>query len=495
MESRTLVTGLIKNTYDSVIDTSFGITDHPKSEIESVEFPSITAFWEQVSNLVPMTPIVLTGQLSLFGPAVPGIPIGKRELHLETRRNLNDIEKDLTENDYPVGPTTLDAILSFSAGQMVIRPQGTMESPYVYLGLYQSIVRNSIPLFVRRDYFESKIAPYFGTNKTTIEARVAGYAVKTNKFGRNFEALLKEFGIYKLYDPSIVKKLNEYILQVDGDDDLSRIEYVSESRYLDGDIWIALRTGGVDRIVSRFLDISDWNDLKNERAHLLDDIKNNYKDGKIISEYDQVNRLTKVNQIIDPMSIFHSHPNKPKSVFISYNHSNRDVAIKVKNALEKNGIKVLIDYEIMDAGENISEFIQNSIQTTDVTLSIVSNNSLLSSWVGMETTLTFYQEKLQNKKKFIACYLDDDFFQTDFRLEATKKIDEQISKIDAKIPEYTKLKIDTNDLNDEKSRLHKLRSDLGEYLQRLRETLTLDIRDESFDQSIVDIINTIKNSK
>lgn len=492
MNNDSIVSGLIKNTYDSVLDTSLGIKDHPRSEVDGVIFSSITEFWEEVSRLAPRTPITIRGQLSRFGPAVPGVPIGKRELHLETRRKLYEIEKDLIENGYPVGPTTLDAILSFSAGQMVIRPQIINESPYVYLGLYQSIVRNSIPVFVKKQYFEREIVQHFGANSTTFEALIVGYPVKTNKFGKNFEALLKEFGIYKLFDPNIINKFNEYILQIDGDDDLSRIEYISESRYLDGDIWIAIRADGVDRVVSRFLDISDPNDLKNERRLLIEDLKNVYSNSKIISEYDQIDRLTRVNQIIDPASLFLSRFNKSKSVFISYNHGDREIATQVKNALQKEDIKVLIDYEAMNVGENISDFIQNSIKKTDITLSVISNRSLLSAWVSMETILTFYQEELLDKKKFIACYVDDDFFQADFRLKATKQIDERIAEIDKKIPEYNSLKLDTNDLNHEKSRLYKLRSNLGEYLLRLRETLTLDIRDEKFDINISKLIDAIK---
>ena len=114
----------------------------------------------------------------------------KRAVHLEVRRNLKQIEQTLIENGHPVGPTTLDALLGFTAGQMVIRPD-IAEMPYVYLGLYQSIVRNSIPLFVRREYYEKKIAKYFKSN-TTVEALIVGCPIRCHEISKRFNFFLKE---------------------------------------------------------------------------------------------------------------------------------------------------------------------------------------------------------------------------------------------------------------------------------------------------------------
>src|SRR6476659_5876830 len=104
----------------------------------------------------------------------------------------------------------------------------------------------------------------------------------------------------------------------------------------------------------------------------------------------------------------------------SYNHADSTIADQLKAALEQRGIEVCIDKAVMGPGTNIQEFIERSIHDTDVTLSIVSNRSLLSAWVALETINTFYHETFQSNKKFIACYIDDDFFGTDFRLNATK---------------------------------------------------------------------------
>jgi len=175
-----------------------------------------------------------------------------------------------------------------------------------------------------------------------------------------------------------------------------------------------------------------------------------------------------------------------------YNHADSELAEKLNAALKKNGIEVRIDRAVMEAGATIQEFIESSIRETDVTISIVSNRSLLSAWVALESIETFYKEKSDGGKKFIACYIDDDFFGTDFRLKATKQIDAKIADIDNKIPAYIALKIDTNDLNNQKSRLYKLRNNLGDILVRLRESLCLDLRGDKFDESVLKIVSAIK---
>ncbi|WP_162458989.1 TIR domain-containing protein [Desulfosarcina ovata] len=206
--------------------------------------------------------------------------------------------------------------------------------------------------------------------------------------------------------------------------------------------------------------------------------------------YAVLDLLSELEQIGSPPVPALPAENQP-TVFISYNHGDSDVAQKLKKTLEQNGIAVRIDSEAMKAGEDIKSFIERSIEETTITLSIVSNNSLLSAWVAMETINTFYLEKFKRDKKLTACYLDDDFFKPRFRLEATQKIDAKIQEIDELIPEYIENKLDTIDLNNEKSRLHQLRNNLGEILLRLKETLTLDIRNDQYDKSLSRIIETI----
>ncbi|MEN0004729.1 MAG: TIR domain-containing protein, partial [Bacteroidota bacterium] len=95
-----------------------------------------------------------------------------------------------------------------------------------------------------------------------------------------------------------------------------------------------------------------------------------------------------------------------RSVFISYSHSDKFTATRVTEALKAADLEVKIDSTSMHAGEDIRTFIEQSVRDTAVTLSIVSKNSLLSSWVAMESAESFAAERMIDKK-FIAGYIDD----------------------------------------------------------------------------------------
>ncbi len=178
-------------------------------------------------------------------------------------------------------------------------------------------------------------------------------------------------------------------------------------------------------------------------------------------------------------------------IFISYNHNDREVAFRIKEALEKEDIDVIIDEVDMIAGTAIKEFIENSISEATVTVSLVSNKSLRSAWVAMETIDTFFLEKYRTNKKFIACYLDDDFFQSDFTLKTITEIDKQIEANQKLIRGYQKKKLDTRDLNNQNTRLLALRNNLDAIVGRLKDSKCLDVREESFGQSIQKLIDAI----
>lgn len=180
-------------------------------------------------------------------------------------------------------------------------------------------------------------------------------------------------------------------------------------------------------------------------------------------------------------------------VFISYNHGDQVVAQKIYDVLQREKIEVMMDNQKMEAGEDIKNFIDTCVKESNITLSLVSNNSLRSAWVAMETTNTFFLEKFSAHKKFIGCYLDEDFFQPDFTLNAISDIEKKIKENQELIPKYHEKMLDTRDLNNQNTRLLELRNNLDEIVRRLRESLCLDVRPEKFDQSMQQLIKSLKS--
>lgn len=177
-------------------------------------------------------------------------------------------------------------------------------------------------------------------------------------------------------------------------------------------------------------------------------------------------------------------------VFISYNHKDAETANRVKAFLESKNIHVTIDAEAMKAGEDIQAFIYKCIRETDVTLSLVSTNSLLSAWVGMETLNTLAGENIANKK-FIACTIQAEFFEMSFVRTSIEKIDARLTAIKDEMKYRIDNELGIEDLQNERSRNQTLKNDLPKIVANLKNRLNVDISNENFNPGMDRIVKAI----
>ncbi len=181
-----------------------------------------------------------------------------------------------------------------------------------------------------------------------------------------------------------------------------------------------------------------------------------------------------------------------RKVFVSYNHEDSAVAARITSSLRKSGIDVIIDCESMPSGDGIQHFIEDSIRKADVTLSIVSNRSLESAWVALESMTAYWFDKLDpGSRRFIPCYLDADLFDPEYSLKLKAKIDQEQRRIRELIKVNYDQEIDPLHLLSRHTRLKNLSDNLGRILARLNDSLTMDIREDAFERSMARIIETI----
>lgn len=249
---------------------------------KEVKVNHISSFWEAAmeGRINESCQVTIQGQLSVFAPFLIGSPKVKRECHLGYRRK---VQKSTQKTEI----SKIDAMLAYTAGQMVWRLD--IKRKFVMLGLYHSIIRNSIPIFVTNEYYTEKLEKIFkkSSNPYAIEAKIIGNVIEfPNEFIVDMANELK--GLIK---PSIVKKANKPVFAIMIDGDKTSIEYVSESRYLDGDIWVALEEKGEQFFVSRFINLADTYDLIESRNLLKEDRIKSHPDANILFEYDQVNKM------------------------------------------------------------------------------------------------------------------------------------------------------------------------------------------------------------
>jgi hypothetical protein len=264
---------------------------------DDLEIERITDFWRmEASTLAAEPTVVIEGTLSKYAPLLVGDQAMKRSLHFEFRRSLAKVLPDEKR-------CQVNALLGYTAGQMVLR-LSMEELEWEYLGLYQSIVRNSIPVFVEKSYYRSVVGDLFGTEETScIEAVVRG---RVEQLPSSFVSeFLKQYQLSDLINLRVIQDASRptYGLLVNGED--SEVRYVRRSRYLDGDIWVALELDEGEIFLSRFCDLSDPKDVRASEHFLDSEIQNAYgsRVKRVIFQYDQETRNLAVAQSVDLESL------------------------------------------------------------------------------------------------------------------------------------------------------------------------------------------------
>jgi DNA-binding transcriptional MerR regulator len=255
-----------------------------------------------------------------------------------------------------------------------------------------------------------------------------------------------------------------------------------------------------DKVFSALKEITkDDTDLQNQLLTLMARYKDirrleiigafNAGDGFMHRANLNMSILTLINQVEEQCLGLES-----EAVFISYSRTDAVTANLIKKYLVANNINVVIDDDNLTGGKDITAFIRESIRNTGVTLSIISKKSLLSSWVAMESILTFQQEKSTNAHRFIGCYIDKDFLSNSFTNGAIATINEELNKL----LEYKKQRIDqglsTRDLDNEFTRWSELRQNIDEIIRRLRENLCIDVHESVLEANLPKIIDAIRNT-
>ena len=242
------------------------------------------------------------------------------------------------------------------------------------------------------------------------------------------------------------------------------------------------------------LQSSRWNSLQKEiAAGTISDDNAKLNKNKIVNALLNLARKlpddVKVEGIEMP-NIIKKIFGKKSKVFISYNHKDKVDAHRIRDFFKENNVQVTIDSEAMKAGEDIKSFINKCIRETDVTISLVSTNSLMSAWVGMESINTMVGEKIADKK-FIAVAIETSFFERSFVRTAVGQINKTMEEIDEEVKWRLENNVGMEDLQNERSRYSDLKSKLPSIVANLKERLTIDITGDNFAPGMQRVLKTI----
>ncbi len=180
-------------------------------------------------------------------------------------------------------------------------------------------------------------------------------------------------------------------------------------------------------------------------------------------------------------------------IFISYNHKDQTVALKIRDILLANEFEVLLDIEKMRTGQDIEQFILQCIKESGITLSLISSNSLMSAWVTMETMISNVNGKLRDRN-FMPCYIDKEFFDRDFTGKALEKIENELKEITDLMKSALDKGWGIEDLQSERTRYNKMKANLPEIIGKLRNSLCIDLTPANFNNGMQKILDDLRKN-
>lgn len=283
--------GVIDYFYRRISQAASGSQTRDRPAPHIVNCAGMSDLWQFVEDLmlqkqpIDEAPAIhIQGQLSPYAPLLFGNPMHKRQLHLELRQSAVQLIEEL---GYEFGDI-LNGLLSYSAGQMVIMPY--FRSNYVFLGLYESIVRNSIPIMIERQYYNATLGSLF-RQFNTLDVRLQAFLGKIPNYTKD---ALDDFGITERLRSILGEQTIQQIgkpncaLFVQGDDDtFIDLPDMSgkplSSRYLDGDVWVA---NAENSLITRFINISSREEMLNAVAQINHELRKSAHGRGTVSSFD-----------------------------------------------------------------------------------------------------------------------------------------------------------------------------------------------------------------
>ena len=250
---------------------------------------SVTEFYDDPEVQKPGAKVKICGTFSNYIPLLPGKARHKRDLHLEFRKKIEGIKERFHAQNHRMYESTINYLLSLSSGQMVLR-MPKFDGFYVPCAIYESIARNSVLLLVEREVYDdmhSKLISLQTVNKDFAEMEVEG---QVHEFDNQFlysirQIMLEMKGVADIVD---LRKL-ECLLGTKAlylRKENAKYRYIGPARFLDGDIWVAIKSNCDEELITRFLNLSDKEELAEQRRSIIDELKYKYQGWSIIKGFD-----------------------------------------------------------------------------------------------------------------------------------------------------------------------------------------------------------------
>jgi TIR domain len=189
-------------------------------------------------------------------------------------------------------------------------------------------------------------------------------------------------------------------------------------------------------------------------------------------------------------------PEKEKKsikVFISYNVLDSVYVAKIVDYFKGTDIDYFIDSEAMMPGENIKQRVEKEIKKCDYFLIVLSQNSLASNWVLLESFFA-YMKKRVDRGKLLPVIIDDYLFNDTFVTGIVVDKQRQVDEIDLKIEELKKISAGFTHLMDKRNMLTDFKNKFDVLIKDYRDSSVTNIGPEEFGKGMDKLVSSMKKT-
>jgi hypothetical protein len=150
-----------------------------------------------------------------------------------------------------------------------------------------------------------------------------------------------------------------------------------------------------------------------------------------------------------------------------------------------------VDLNDLSAGSEIQGFIDKALRENDFVVSIISQNSLESGWVGKERTVVQFLNK--TNQNWIPVAIDGAWKDDKFFFSVNESIDKKITNVRKQMRKALDSDLDISPFTEELKRFQDLKANIGSTIATLKSLLVVDISGELFDIGMPKVVKKIKS--
>ncbi|MCU0443823.1 MAG: toll/interleukin-1 receptor domain-containing protein [Microscillaceae bacterium] len=183
-----------------------------------------------------------------------------------------------------------------------------------------------------------------------------------------------------------------------------------------------------------------------------------------------------------------------KDVFISYATKDQAAKEDLKQLFDNQGISYWLDETSMEIGNHLDTQIESGLREARFTVLLVSENSLLSTWVSKESLFRLKEEIFTGKTTLLPILLDNKVFEDDFPFRMHDKFTAEIEKQKNLRAQAETRKMKTALYNERIERLEEILPNITEIIAKLTGSLSANFADPARKSNDLEkLIQTIQN--